>query len=409
MATQTRRATNVVQTGANWYNVADACDTNVDSSYAYRKTYSTSACHINGFNFNLPANAVVSKITISTKWYTSNSYGYITMWVRSTASEKYVNDSYHSIADGTKHTTPSYDSVDLSASMLQAYVNDNNIYNKNIVDYINQGFYLRFVGGSNGKYTSNTCEVRIYDIYVTVHYEASYSVSFNGNGATSGSVASLSANRDTSVTLPANGFSKKYAVIYNPNYNGSNIATAYSSATLKGWEDHGTLTAYDGVTYTYDKFDAPFYANNYADLFAAFSYNKQALLDHYVRYIVHGSETRSATGSPRGVYNQTNVVSNLADEGGSTTLYAQWSGMSAVTLITPSRDGYSFLGWYTAAEGGTKIGDGGASYTPTGNITLYAHWKLNEITDIYIGTSILDVYIGASKCDVYQGTTKIYG
>ncbi len=33
-----------------------------------------------------------------------------------------------------------------------------------------------------------------------------------------------------------------------------------------------------------------------------------------------------------------------------------------------------FLGWYTAAEGGDKIGDGGANYTPTGDITLYAHW-----------------------------------
>lgn len=94
---------------------------------------------------------------------------------------------------------------------------------------------------------------------------------------------------------------------------------------------------------------------------------------------------------------------------GNVTLYAQWSAMPAVTLLTPTRDGYTFLGWYTAASGGTKVGNGGDSYIPSDNIKLYAHWKLNEITDIYIGTSILDVYLGSSKVDVYQGTTKIYG
>ena len=83
--------------------------------------------------------------------------------------------------------------------------------------------------------------------------------------------------------------------------------------------------------------------------------------------------------------------------------------MSAITTPTLTRDGYTFLGWYTARSGGSKVADGGGSYTPSGSITLYAHWKLNEITDIYIGTSILDVYLGSSKVDVYQGTTKIYG
>ena len=103
------------------------------------------------------------------------------------------------------------------------------------------------------------------------------------------------------------------------------------------------------------------------------------------------------------------VTSPYTPTSASVTLYAHWSGMSAVTTPTLTRDGYTFLGWYTARSGGSKVADGG-SYTPTGNnIALYAHWKLNEITDIYIGTSILDVYIGNSKYDVYQGTTKIYG
>ena len=61
------------------------------------------------------------------------------------------------------------------------------------------------------------------------------------------------------------------------------------------------------------------------------------------------------------------------------TWYAQWSS-KAVTLPTPTRTGYTFAGWYTAATGGTKVGDAGASYTPTTNTTLYAQWSANEYT-----------------------------
>ena len=60
------------------------------------------------------------------------------------------------------------------------------------------------------------------------------------------------------------------------------------------------------------------------------------------------------------------------------TLTAQWAG--SITLPTPTRAGYTFNGWYTAATGGTKVGEGGASYTPTANITLYAQWTAKSYT-----------------------------
>lgn len=59
------------------------------------------------------------------------------------------------------------------------------------------------------------------------------------------------------------------------------------------------------------------------------------------------------------------------------TLYARYSyatATAAVTLPTPTRSGYAFKGWYTAETGGTKIGGGGASYTPSADITLHAQW-----------------------------------
>jgi uncharacterized repeat protein (TIGR02543 family) len=51
-----------------------------------------------------------------------------------------------------------------------------------------------------------------------------------------------------------------------------------------------------------------------------------------------------------------------------TILYGQ------TTLPTLTREGYRFDGWYSESTGGTKIGDGGSTYTPTADITIYAHW-----------------------------------
>ena len=46
-----------------------------------------------------------------------------------------------------------------------------------------------------------------------------------------------------------------------------------------------------------------------------------------------------------------------------------------ITLPTATRAGYDFNGWYTAATGGTKVGDAGGTYNPTTSpITLYAQW-----------------------------------
>ena len=52
---------------------------------------------------------------------------------------------------------------------------------------------------------------------------------------------------------------------------------------------------------------------------------------------------------------------------------------SSVALPTPTRDGYTFNGWYTAATGGTLVGAAGDSYTPSADITLYAQWTENAV------------------------------
>ena len=51
-----------------------------------------------------------------------------------------------------------------------------------------------------------------------------------------------------------------------------------------------------------------------------------------------------------------------------------------ITLPNATRTGYTFNGWYTSSSGGTYVGTSGSYYSPTANITLYAHWTSNTYT-----------------------------
>ncbi len=85
-------------------------------------------------------------------------------------------------------------------------------------------------------------------------------------------------------------------------------------------------------------------------------------------------------------------------------LYAIYTGStttSSVTLPTPTRDGYDFMGWATSTS--ASSGNTG-SYTPAGNVTLYAIWGAKGLIYIDNGTSIdaYQVYIdNGSSWDLY--------
>jgi len=46
------------------------------------------------------------------------------------------------------------------------------------------------------------------------------------------------------------------------------------------------------------------------------------------------------------------------------------------SLPTPTREGYTFAGWYTELEGGTQI-TSDTIFNATSDQTLYAHWAAN--------------------------------
>ena len=95
------------------------------------------------------------------------------------------------------------------------------------------------------------------------------------------------------------------------------------------------------------------------------------------------------------------VVCNA--NGGTCTDFSGWyNPQQSITLPTPDRTGYTFLGWYDATEGGNKIGDAGGSYSPSANITLYAQWTKTPYT-ITVSTS------NATVSGVSNGQTAYYG
>lgn len=51
------------------------------------------------------------------------------------------------------------------------------------------------------------------------------------------------------------------------------------------------------------------------------------------------------------------------------------ANMPATPMSRPTRDGYTFVGWYTAPEGGIKIT---SLDETTHGMTLYAHWQISE-------------------------------
>lgn len=154
-----------------------------------------------------------------------------------------------------------------------------------------------------------------------------YTVAFNGNGATSGSTNSVTATYDKTFSLTANGFDRRYKVsfVYNESDGGDSDADKTAVATWAGWAKSSNAAA----SYT----------------------------------------TNGGT-----------VSENLTTTKGATvTLYAKWN-LGKITLPTPTKTGYDFEGWYTSSDfaAGTRAGGGGEQYEPHEVITLYAHWTIKK-------------------------------
>ncbi len=181
----------------------------------------------------------------------------------------------------------------------------------------------------------------------------------------------------SNITLYAQ-WGKPCTVTYNAN--GGNCDTA--SATYNGTTLTLPTPTRDGYWFT-GWYDAATGGNKIGD--AGTAYNPMGEITLYA----HWQEAIKYT------------VTYNPNSGECSTASATYEG-TTLTLPTPSKTGNKFLGWYDAATGGTKIGDAGAEYIPTANITLYAQWEKIAYT-ITVSTS------SASVTGVTNGQTAYYG
>ena len=72
---------------------------------------------------------------------------------------------------------------------------------------------------------------------------------------------------------------------------------------------------------------------------------------------------------------------------GDMAIKANWGAQPSIQLpVAPTKNGYTFNGWYTAAScGGTKAGDANATRTPDQTRTLYACWEVVTYNITYTG------------------------
>ena len=246
-----------------------------------------------------------------------------------------------------------------------------------------------------------------------------YYISFNGNGSTSGSTATMSCKYGTSYTLNANGFARTGYTFNGWSMYKDGSGTRYSdkkSVSNLTSTNNATVTLYAQWKYTVSFNGNGATSGSTAALTLAYSKSGNLTANGFARtgYTFNGWNT--ADNGSGTAYADKASVSNLTNR----TLYAQWkantytvsfdsnsgSAVSAKsvsynstygTLPTPTRTGYTFAGWFTAASGGSQV-TASSKMTIAGNSTLYAHWNLNSYTISFNGNGSTSGSTASMSC-----------
>ena len=195
--------------------------------------------------------------------------------------------------------------------------------------------------------------------------------------------------KDCNITLKVNWIDNippTTPTITNPT-NGSCTSNSFS-LTLKS-SDTGSGIAYYQYSYsssaTTTGTDANTqwvtYANSASNTFTTTPFSVARNQPVYVRACDNDGNCSEKSSTNICIVNNLTLTYN--NNGGSgcsskTVTYGQQYG----TLCTPSRTGYSFKGWYTALDGGSKI-TASSTVNVTNNQTIYARW-VDDIAPILI-------------------------
>ena len=263
---------------------------------------------------------------------------------------------------------------------------------------------------ANGQYSISDYKLNFYAIWTPI----TYTISYNGNGNTGGSTASSTHTYDVAKNLTANGFTKTgYTFAGWATSSSGNVVHA-DKASVKN------LSATQGATITlYAKWTINSYTlsinpnggyrvsdNSTAVITVTKNYQASENISERRKtgYTLTGYTLKNtASGSTTDIGGATFTFDNSTKTGVfkqgtvACTLVAQWTAntytvtfnpnggtVSPTTktvtydstygsLPTPTRTGYNFAGWWTAASGGTQITTS-TKVTTASNHSIYAHW-----------------------------------
>lgn len=295
-----------------------------------------------------------------------------------------------------------------------------------------------FIVDTNGCGITNwTADGYIHNDTIAVKYvQNSYTINYNGNGATGGNMAAQTMLYDTTTALSSNGFTKNCTATFNGNGGTAEKGSVTAACPFIGWLDYNDITVND-TTYHWWTFDAPYYANTYSDIGRAYGYNKIGLAYHYDTYNVKGNETRqsspvfnigyymtyggqdlkNAFGSNKQAYishwnangyaegrkgassvdtsskdtypNNASVANLTTSRDAQLWLYAKW-GNATVTFPSAARAGYTLLGWSASSNATSPTYVVGQTINISSNNTFYAVWKKSNAPTITRLTNVQD-------------------
>ena len=125
-----------------------------------------------------------------------------------------------------------------------------------------------------------------------------------------------------------------------------------------------------------------------------------------------GAYSNDGNGNSSGhvrVYSTTTTLSITYDsQGGSSVSDGDATTSTGGTISAlptdPTRDGYTFAGWFTAASDGTQI-TAGSAHNQTADFTLYAQWTATPTTTTTTTTTSTTTTVAPTTTTVAQTTT----
>ena len=231
--------------------------------------------------------------------------------------------------------------------------------------------------GSGTSYTNkqsvkNLTSTNGATVYLYAQWTANtYTIKFDGNGATSGSTASMSMTYGVAKNLTANGFART-----GHYFNGWNTKADGSGTSYTNKQSVKNLTSTNGATVTL--------------------YAQWVPYELKVYYNANGGSINSDTYS---LSSNDIYVKSSGSKYYQTWTYnkANSSGLINASTFDIYKTGYTFNKWGTSSSGGTLFDQNDTTITPTmlnsgiasGNVTvkLYAQWTPNTYTIKFFGNT----------------------